>query len=51
MPFGKIIAIYSENNMKPIYTLFGQNVELLKQIVYNLIKGLYVTNPLKPKLI
>jgi hypothetical protein len=29
MLFRKIIAVYSENNKKPINTLRGQNAELL----------------------
>jgi hypothetical protein len=29
MLFKKITAVHSENHMKPINTLYGQNVELL----------------------
>jgi hypothetical protein len=43
MVFGEIIAVYSENHTKHIYTLCGQNTDywLLKEVVHIVTTGLW----------
>jgi hypothetical protein len=40
MLFKEVIAIYTENDLKPTNTLRGQNAEVLKQVVHVVTAGL-----------